>query len=225
MGYYAPNVPLPSLVAIDAVPSLAKGTLVRVVAIVTDMGDVASKWNEAKAAETWRRTLTIADESHHSITLTVFGWDEQTDASLGGIISVKARTDDFLGVPQLKASLKDVDFAASIPEAHALHAHWLRESPEVTPLRRRASVQPIASIAFTDGRMRLCSSSARIAASPLAVFEGAAAGLGGASLSAKPTPSTNARIISVRRCITQPALIAVQLCCIIAALAASVDVR
>ena len=91
-----------------------------VVAVVTDMGDVASKWNEAKAAETWRRTLTIADESHRSIELTVFDWDEQTDASLGGIISVKARTDDFMGVPQLKCSLKDVNFAASIPEAHAL---------------------------------------------------------------------------------------------------------
>ena len=138
-GEYAPNVPLPSLVAIDAVPSLAKGTLVRVVALVTDMGDVASKWNEAKAAETLRRTLTIADESHRSIELTVFDWDEQTDASLGGIISVKARTDDFMGVPQLKASSKDVDFAASIPEAHALHAHWLRESPEVTPLLRTRS--------------------------------------------------------------------------------------
>ena len=156
-GGYAPNVPLPSLVAIDAVPSLAKGTLVRVVALVTDMGDVASKWNEAKAAETWRRTLTIADESHRSIELTVFDWDEQTDASLGGIISVKARTDDFMGVPQLKASSKEVDFAASIPEAHALHAHWLRESPEVTPLRRSASVQPIASIASaaTDDKVDL----------------------------------------------------------------------
>ena len=32
-GDYAPNVPLPSLVAIDAVPSLAKGTPVRVVAL------------------------------------------------------------------------------------------------------------------------------------------------------------------------------------------------
>ena len=52
-GDYAPNVPLPSLVAIDAVPSLANGTLVCVVAVLTDMGDVASKWNEAKAAETY----------------------------------------------------------------------------------------------------------------------------------------------------------------------------
>ena len=50
--------------ATDAMPSLAKGTLVRV---VTGMGDVESKWNEAKAAETLRRTLTIADESHRSI--------------------------------------------------------------------------------------------------------------------------------------------------------------
>ena len=144
---HVPSVPLPSLVAIDAVPSLAKGTLVRVVAIVTGMGDVESKWNEAKAAEILRRTLTIADESHRSIVLTVFDWDEQIVASLGGIISVKARKDDFLGVPQLKASSKDVDFAASTPEAHALHAHWSRELPEVTPLRRSATVQPIASIA------------------------------------------------------------------------------
>ena len=101
------------------------------------MGVVASKWNEAKAAETWRRTLTIADESHRSIELTVFDWDEQTKASLGGIISVKARTDDFLGVPQLKASLKDVDFAASIPEAHALHAHWSRAAWR-SPFERKA---------------------------------------------------------------------------------------
>ena len=83
-------------------------------------------------------------------------------------------------------------------------------------VRRLVALDGAVALAAAGGWVALVAATtgaAVAAASPLAGFEAAAAGLGGASLAANPTGSRSARISSVFRCITQPALIAVQPCC------------
>jgi len=122
-----------SFVPIEKISELEKDSLVDVVGVVSQASDVQTFTQKSSGRELTKKTLTIVDNTAHSIEVTLWGDMAKTDGiEVGKIVAIRAaRVGTFNGKSLSTWSSSSVLVSPDVPEARKL-ADWYSNNSDLT---------------------------------------------------------------------------------------------